>query len=80
MWWTWTPAVSGLATISTAGSNFDTTLAVYRGTSVSSLTPVGSNDDFGGTAQSRVTINVVAGTAYQIAVDGYNGASGSISL
>jgi len=81
VWWTWTPSVSGSATIRTAGSNFDTTLAVYTGGSVSSLTlvPNGSNDDYNG-AQSQVTINVVAGTAYQIAVDGYNGASGSITL
>ena len=68
--------------ITTAGSGFDTLLAVYRGSSVSGLTLVsnGSNDDYGGTAQSQVTISVTAGVAYQIAVDGRNGASGNIRL
>ena len=81
VWWTWTPSANGTATISTAGSNFDTLLAVYTGGAVSGLTQVanGSNDDYTGTT-SQVTISVTAGVAYQIAVDGYGGASGSISL
>ena len=63
------------------GSSFDTLLAVYRGTSVSALTAVASNDDIAsGNLQSRVTFTPVAGTTYRIAVDGYNGASGTIVL
>jgi pimeloyl-ACP methyl ester carboxylesterase len=81
VWWTWTPSVSGSATIKTLGSSFDTTLGVYTGGSVSGLAQVsnGGNDDYGGNT-SQVTISVSAGVAYQIAVDGYNGASGSITL
>lgn len=81
VWWTWTPAVSGLYKVSTAGSNFDTLVGIYTGTTVSALTLVGSNDnDPAGGSTSSVTFNASAGTAYQIAVDGYNGASGNIAL
>ena len=81
VWWTWTAPASGTATIDTAGSNFDTLLAVYNGTSVSALTAVAANDDAGGgTLSSKVTFSAVAGRQYQIAVDGYGGASGSIAL
>ena len=73
-----------MLTIDTLGSSFDTLLAVYTGTSVSSLTaiPGGSNDDSpaGGTTTSKVTFAVTAGMTYQIAVDGYGGVSGSITL
>ena len=46
-----------------------------------SLARVGSNDDESRSLRtSRVTISVVAGTVYRIAVDGYRGAQGSIRL
>ena len=84
VWWTWTATASGTLTIDTAGSNFDTLLGVYTGSSVSGLTlvPGGSNDDnpAGGTTTSKVTIQVTAGTTYQIAVDGYDGVYGTIAL
>jgi peptidoglycan/xylan/chitin deacetylase (PgdA/CDA1 family) len=84
VWWTWTAAASGTLTIDTLGSSFDTLLGVYTGSSVSALSAVlnGSNDDSpaGGTVTSRVTIAVTAGTHYQIAVDGYGGASGNITI
>ncbi len=80
VWWRWTAPASGQVTISTFGSNFDTTLAVYTGTSVSNLTLVAQNDDAGGGNQSQVAFNAVNGTVYRIAVDGYSGVSGSIVL
>lgn len=79
VWWRFTPSASGELTIDTIGSNFDTLLGVYTGTSVSALSLVASNDDFSG-LQSRVRFNATAGTRYQIAVAGYSGASGSIAL
>ena len=72
VWFTWTAKVSGQAEINTVGSNFDTILAVYTGDSLGNLTRVASNDDGGGNWTSRVTFNAVAGTTYQIAIDGYN--------
>jgi hypothetical protein len=75
VWYKWTPQASGTTTIDTAGSNFDTLLAVYRGEAVNSLTPVASNDDennAGGVITSKLSFATTAGTTYRIAVDGYN--------
>ena len=81
VWYKITPA-TGTVTIDTFGSDFDTVLAVYTGTSVVNLTYVTSNDDDTSCAcaQSAVTFDSVAGTTYRIAVDGFGGAVGSISL
>ena len=38
------------------------------------------DDPAGGTYTSALTFNAVAGTTYYFAVDGYNGASGSVVL
>lgn len=81
VWWTWMAPASGQYVISTLGSNFDTVLGVYTGNSVSSLSVVASNDDDpNGGVTSSVKFTATAGTAYQIAVDGVNGASGNIVL
>jgi subtilisin len=80
VWYKWTPQASGTTTIDTAGSNFDTLLAVYRGGAVNSLTEVASNDDVDGGLQSKVSFTANAGTTYQIAVDGLVGQAGNISL
>ena len=83
VWWTWTAPSTGRFTISTAGSSFDTTLGVYTGSSLTSLQLVAENDDAdsrSGIVTSQVTFNAVAGTKYQILVDGYDGASGDITL
>lgn len=80
VWWTWTAPATGAVTLDTIGSSFDTLLAVYRGNSVSGLSLVASDDDSGGNSQSQVTFAAEAGVTYQIAVDGYNGAGGSIIL
>src|SRR5439155_161666 len=81
IWWSWTAPASGTVTISTAGSNFDTLLGVFTGSSVSSLSTVAGNDDAPGAGvTSSVTFNAVAGVTYQIAVDGFNGATGNITL
>lgn len=81
LWWTWTPASSGPVIISTVGSSFDTVLAIYTGEQLNNLTTVTSDDDSGGNGTSLVQFNAVAGTAYQIAVDGWSSsAGGSIVL
>ena len=81
VWWTWTAPLSGTVTISTAGSSFDTILAAYTGSSLASgLTLVANNDDGGTDATSKISFFATAGTVYQIAVDGYGGAAGSILL
>ncbi len=81
VWWSYTPYSSGPITITTAGSSFDTVLAIYTGSSVDALSSVTSNDDAGGgTLRSEVTFIGTAGTQYQIAVAGYDNATGNIRL
>lgn len=79
VWWTWTAPASGEIRIDTIGSNFDTTLGVYTGSVVNSLSTIASNDDTFGLI-SQVTFTATAGTTYQIAVDGFGGSQGSIDL
>src|SRR6185369_6523342 len=81
VWYRWTAPSSTRVTIDTIGSNFDTLLGVYTGNGVTSLTTIASNDDISSTTkQSRLTFTPVAGTTYQIAVDGWNGDAGMIAL
>jgi hypothetical protein len=80
VWWQWTAPTGGAMGFDTFGSDFDTLLAVYTGSSLDALTLVGSNDDAGGGSQSRVGFPVLAGTTYWIAVDGYGGDQGNIVL
>ena len=84
LWYQWTATATGAITIDTLGSNFDTELAVYTGTAINALTIVAQNADVGGSPPynvlSSVTFNPVVGTTYWIAVDGYRGRSGGLSL
>jgi hypothetical protein len=81
VWWTWTPGERGLATINTLGSGFDTLLAVYTGSALGNLRRVAENDDLDEfELRSLVTFAAVAGTTYQIAVDGFEGDSGPVGL
>jgi Tol biopolymer transport system component len=85
VWFRWQSPATRSVDFSTAGSGFDTTLAVYTGTHVASLNEVASNDQASATdTTSRVTFDAVAGQVYYIAVDGfsdgYAAAQGAISL
>ncbi|MEZ6068023.1 MAG: choice-of-anchor D domain-containing protein [Planctomycetaceae bacterium] len=80
VWWSWTAPSNQVVSINTFGSGFDTTLGVYTGSSVNALSLVAGNDDSGDGTQSQVVFSAVAGVTYQIAVDGFNGATGSITL
>jgi subtilisin family serine protease len=80
VWWTWTAPISGSVTISTLGSDFDTLLAIYTGSAVSALSVVAANDNQGFFLFSSVSFTATTGTAYQIAVDGFGGASGTVQL
>ena len=81
LWWTWTALETTQIVIDTAGSSYDTVLAVYTGATLSSLQTVAANDDASAsTTTSRVSVDVAAGTAYQIAVAGKAGATGFTAL
>jgi hypothetical protein len=73
IWYCYTAACTGEATVSLCGSSFDTRLAVYDGcSSTPSLSNMlRCNDDFCG-RQSEVVFPVSAGHKYLIEVGGYN--------
>jgi subtilisin family serine protease len=73
VWYNWTAPSSGQVTMDTCMSSFDTTLAVYTGSVLSTLSQVGSDDDSCDTpngAGSRLSFNATAGTTYRIALGG----------
>lgn len=80
IWYSWQAPTSGMATITTAGSRFDTVFGVYTGNSVNALTPVtqinstiGKADDNSATDKTGTVIfSATAGTVYKIGVDGYD--------
>jgi PKD repeat protein len=88
VWWTWRAPVSGILNVSTAGSDFDTTLGVYEGSCVSNLSLVAFNDDAdpgNGVLTSFLSFDVESNQTYQICVDGVAadttfGATGLIDL
>ncbi len=67
--------------VTLAGSDFNTLLAVYTGTVVSSLTRVAFNDDCAPEeTTSCATFSVVPGTSYSIQVDGGRGSRGAVRI
>ncbi len=76
LWWQWTPLVSGVVSVDTGGSAYDTVLGVFTGSTAGALTLVAASDNDVTGATSRLSFPAVAGTTYQIAVGGKNGATG----
>ena len=81
VWWRWTAPASGPITLDTLGSQTYNVLGVYTGSALGALTPVvvttesgdylngeGPNRSRDGT--KRVSFDAVAGTTYQITVQG----------
>jgi Tol biopolymer transport system component len=73
VWYEWQAVDDGDVTFDTMGSDFDTVLAVYTGTSVGALTEVTSSDDVISDVWSRVTFNASTGIVYHLAVDSFDG-------
>jgi hypothetical protein len=82
VWYSFTSLTSGLVTISTCGSDFDTVLQVYAG-SCGALSDVACNDDSGpacATKQASVSFLATGGTRYLILAGGYGGATGNLRV
>jgi|GEM_PF-576051 len=82
VWYQWQAPSSGSATITTAGSDFDTILAVYTGSTLNALSRQAFNDDVqnGVIRTSTVTFPANGGTVYSIAIDGWGGEAGTVKL
>jgi hypothetical protein len=71
IWWTWTAPDSGVATISTRGSSFDTVVGVFEGTRVNNLRiTTWSDDDPEYPLTSRAKWAAKKGVVYHISVGG----------
>jgi hypothetical protein len=76
VWYTWTAPNTGVVSLQTIGSTFDTLLAVYSGLSVTSLVSVASDEDHGGFYTSALKFDAFNGQQYQFAIDGFGGSQG----
>ncbi|GEP44286.1 Calx-beta domain-containing protein [Brevifollis gellanilyticus] len=74
IWYIWTPASSGLATVDTIGSSNDTTLLIYQGTTLNSLASIVSSDNGYGVSgyESQVEFVVTSGSQYYVRVGSYS--------
>lgn len=83
VWFHWKAPSSTNATFTTVGSAFDSYLSVYKASpgetdpvsTYSQLTPLGSDDDGGGSGTSSVTIAVASGVIYYVQVSGFSAAN-----
>jgi hypothetical protein len=77
IWYCYTASCTGPAHIALCGSAYDTKLAAYEGCTCPPGAYLACNDDAcGGTLQSELTIDVVAGNQYLIEVGGYGSSTG----
>jgi hypothetical protein len=84
VWYRFTPVNSGIVTVTTCGSDFDTVLQVFTGTCGSLTTVIdGCNNDHGPScANSRASVSFAASasTPYLILVGGRGGATGNLNI
>lgn len=83
VWWRWTAPAAGPVVIDTLGSAADTLLAVYAGSALADLVPLGANNNLGsGNTASRVAFSAQAGATYRIAVaaPSASGGTGNVQL
>ena len=85
-WFTYIPQATGMLRLSTAGSDFDTVLAVHTSCSPGNDIELACNDDCppgspcAGSNASYIELPVTVGVPYQVRVAGFDGATGNYSL
>jgi hypothetical protein len=79
VWYSFTAPSTGSYTFDTSGSNFDTTLTVYTGSTYNALSYITYNDDYTG-RWSKVVFNATAGSTYKIRLSGLSGSYGTFNL
>lgn len=83
VWFRWTALANGTLTVTSKDSSYDTTMALYSGTSFANLTALSQNDDEDFANQvytSRVSAPVKVGQTYLVNASGYGGDSGDLKL
>jgi hypothetical protein len=80
VWYSYTPGTSRTVIATTAGSNFDTVMAVYTGADLASLTQFACSDNRAVDSLSKLNLAVTGGTTYWFQLGGANGDSGSLTF
>jgi hypothetical protein len=86
VWFTWKAPITGSVRFSACQVSFRPLFGVYVGSTLQNLLPVAQSDNAGssgcplGSNPMGVAFNIDAGTVYRLAVDGFNGATGSFNL
>ena len=84
LWISWVAPTNGVATFDTHGSSFDTLMSAYElnptnATTMDRLQEYARNDDDpAAPPTSLVQIGAIAGHRYEIGIDGYSGATGTV--
>lgn len=74
LWYVWHCSSGGTLTLSVVDNTFSFALAVYTGQTLDTLTPVAS------TRNTSLSISLIPGTVYRIAMDGLDASSGTFAL
>src|SRR6185295_15018986 len=81
IWFSYTAPATGIVSIDTQGSSFDTILSVHSGCPGVNANSIACNDDLAPPQRwSKVSIPVAAGNTYKIRVAGYDTAVGEVQL
>ena len=86
VWISWLAPADGVATFRTEGSDIDTLLSAYyfgqpADTTIDKLKEAARNDDAAGIEPaSLIQFGALAGRRYEIAIDGFGGATGDLRL
>ena len=80
VWWYWQAPATGTTKVSLAGSEFDTLLKVFEGSSMSNLILVAENDDYEGESTSEIDFYSEEGKTYYFSVDGFEASTGDIAI
>ncbi|MDQ3937574.1 MAG: hypothetical protein M3253_02720 [Chloroflexota bacterium] len=75
VWYVYTAAADQTLLADTFGSDYDTTLSAYTGSS-GTLEQIACNDDAGDDLQSRIVVNAEAGTTYYFMVGAFGSGPG----
>lgn len=86
VWFNYTATCSGMVLVNLCGSQFDTRVAIYSGTTCPTVpnTAIAGNDNStvcgSGNTRSFVSFAATAGSTYLIRVGGIQGAAGTVSM